>query len=195
MKKIKSLTLLIVAVMLVVGITSSCEFDNSPEPDHPTYVTYTISAGYVNYVGPQQLIDDVMQWVTDNDTVYDTKVDDAKAIKEYEKFVPKFKEFLNQVKDQLAAGAYGDVTSVSVTFYVFAARTQGKDGNLQYEQFEFVYPDSSSQQYGSSRKNKDILYHKCDAPRHSRRTCFFIKNHHNGKTKNQRGLVDRSCRK
>ena len=139
---------------MLAGI-ASCEFDDSPEPDHPLYVTYTISAGYGEYLGPDSLFLEVKDWIKANQKVYDVKLNyktgeasefanqDAAAIKNYEEFVPKFKAYLAQLKTKLAAGEYLDANTVSVTFYTYAARTQGQDGTLRYEQFDFTYPDNA----------------------------------------------------
>ena len=45
----------------------------------------------------------------------------------------------------LANGKYNDANNntsptVMSTFYITAARTQGKDGHLKYEEFKFSYP-------------------------------------------------------
>ena len=152
-----AIALLITSVMLTAGL-ASCEFDSSNEPDFPIYVSYTISAGYVNYNGPQELINEFQAWLRENSSVYDEPVKyttgeaseftktDNKAIEKYNTFVSNFKIFLEEAKAKLASGAYGSVTSASGTFYLFAHRTQGQDGDLRYEQIEFVYPDSSTPQ-------------------------------------------------
>lgn len=153
MKKIYSLALLLIGLFTVAGINASCEFDVHEDPDYPSYVTYTISAGELSFSGPEQLSTDIKAWIHENQIVYDKSVKystgeasefasaDAEAIKKYEEFVPKFKARLEEVNAALAKGVYGDeYKQVKATYYVHATRTQGKDGKLKYEQIEYVYP-------------------------------------------------------
>lgn len=155
MKRVYIFISLLAGLMSLAGF-SACEFDDSPEPDHPLYVTYTISAGFGgDYFGPDSLFLDMSNWIKANQKVYDTHINyktgeaseftsqDAAAIKHYEEFVPKFKAYLAEVKTKLAAGEYMDANEVRATFYTYAARTQGQDGTLRYEQIEFVYPDNA----------------------------------------------------
>lgn len=158
MKNIKTALLVLLPLIFSVMTITSCDWDNSPEPEHPLYVTYTVSAGYVSFIGPDELLDDIQAWIKENQSVYDKPVNyttgeasefektDNEAIKKYEEFAPKFKAYLNEVvmKD-LANGKYNDPennTSPTVmsTFYIAAARTQGQDGHLRYEEFKFSYP-------------------------------------------------------
>ena len=94
-----------------------------------------------------------MAWVKANSIIYDTNVNytsgeaseftttDAEAATKYEnEFVPKFKAYLNEVKSKLATGAYGRDVEVRASFYTFANRAQGKQGDLKYEHIEFIYP-------------------------------------------------------
>ena len=149
MKPIYKIMLLLACMMTSL---SSCEWDNSPDPEHPWYVTYTISTGILEFDGPELLLADINAWIKANQVVYDkevnyttgqpsefAKTDEAAAI-EYTKYVPKFASYLNEVRAKLAAGDYGEVTSVTATFYTFAARTQGQGGNLKYDQVKFSYP-------------------------------------------------------
>lgn len=143
-------------LLTIAGITS-CDWeklDRSPEPDHPMYVTYTISASSLEFAGPDELLEDIEAWIKTNQIAYDKKVSyksgeaseftktDAEAVKKYEEFVPLFKAYLEEVKKKLAAGAYDELTSsgVSALFAVYAARTQGQQGNLKYDQIKFSYP-------------------------------------------------------
>lgn len=153
MKQIHKYALALACMILATASFTSCDWDTSPEPDHPLYVTYTISAGNVSFSGPEQLLDDIMDWVKVNAIVYDTKVNyttgeaseftttDAEAVSKYEnEFVPKFKAYLNEMQSKLASGAYGKDAEVRSSFYVFANRAQGKQGDLKYEHIEFNYP-------------------------------------------------------
>lgn len=146
----------ILIVLTLAGITS-CDWeklDRSPEPEHPLYVTYTISASSLEFAGPDQLLIDIQTWIKTNQIAYDKQVNyksgeasefsktDAEAVKKYEEFVPKFRAYLEEVKKKLATGTYGELTngSVSALFSVYAARTQGEGGNLKYDQIKFTYP-------------------------------------------------------
>jgi len=160
--KQSSLRLLCV-ILALTAVFTSCELDDSPEPDHPLYVTYSISADNMSFDGPEQLLLDIKSWIKTNQVVYDKQVSyttgeasefaktDAEAVKKYEEFLPKFIAYLDEVKKKLAANAYRDDPSwtsgkVTATFYAWASRTQGQDGHLKYEQLEFVYPEPDSQQ-------------------------------------------------
>jgi len=144
-------------LLLSMTTVSSCDWeklDRSPEPEHPLYVTYTISASSLDFTGPEQLLLDIQDWIKANNSIYDKQVNyksgeaseftqtDAEAVKKYEEFVPKFKAYLdNEVKDLLRSGHYGEPTAtVSALFSIYAARTQGESGNLKYEQISFTYP-------------------------------------------------------
>lgn len=132
---------------------TSCEWDTSPEYDHPLYVTYSITAGIVSYDGPEALLLDFQSWVKENQNIYDKQVNyskgeasefakaDAEAIKKYEEFAPKFQAYLADLKKRLEGGAYSeDITGgVTATFFTSAARTQGESGHLKYDQIEFTY--------------------------------------------------------
>lgn len=154
MKSLFRITLLITCMMLASGAFTSCEFDTSPEYDHPLYVTYAISAGNLEFVGPEQLLVDMSAWIKSNQIVYDKQVNystgdasefaktDAEAIQQYGTFLPKFKAYLDEVRGKLADGTYGELTEpVKAIFYVSASRTQGKEGHLKYEQITFNYPE------------------------------------------------------
>ena len=153
MKQIHKYALALVCMILATTSFTSCDWDNSPEPEHPLYVTYTISAGSVSFSGPDQLLTDILAWVKANSIIYDTKVNyttgaaseftatDADAIKKYEnEFLPKFKAHLGEVQNQLAAGNYGKGAEVRASFYTYAKRGQGQQGDLKYEHIEFIYP-------------------------------------------------------
>lgn len=128
--------LLIACLMLGAPLFNSCEWDTSPEPEHPSYITYTISAAIIDFVGPDQLQTDIKTWIKENQDVYDKEVyystgeasefskTDAEAVKKYEAFVPKFKAFIDECKARLAANKYGELTTpVKARFSVFASRT------------------------------------------------------------------------
>lgn len=158
MKKLYTLIALLLASVLLTTVNSSCEFDTSDEPDFPVYVSYSVTAGYLNYNGPQELINDFEAWVTENNSIYDTRLSyttgeasefaktDAEAIQKYDAFVAKFRVFLDEAKSKLASGHYGSISNVTATFCTYAARIQGKDNHLRYEEYEFVYPDNSTLQ-------------------------------------------------
>jgi len=153
MKQIYKYALSLACIILAATSFSSCEWDNSPEPDHPLYVTYTISAGSVSFEGPEELLNEMLAWIKANAIIYDTQVNytsgtasefaktDAEATQKYEtQFMPKFRSYLNEVKGKLASGAYGSNVQVKATFYTFASRGQGEQRDLKYEQVEFVFP-------------------------------------------------------
>ena len=154
MKKIYTLALLLSSMlMLLVGL-SSCEFDTSPEPpDYPIYVTYIITAQNLSFEGPQTLLNEIDQWIKDNRVAYDIRMNystgdpseftkqDAEAVKKYEEFLPKFKTYLDkEIKGKLGKGDYETVKQVKATYSVTAKRVQGQQGDLKYEQVNFVYP-------------------------------------------------------
>ena len=149
----KRISLLFACLILSLSTFNSCDLDTSPEPEHPLYVTYTISAGSLEFTGPNQLLLDIQAWIKENQVVYDKQVSyktgdasefnktDAEAIKKFDEFLPLFQTYLDEVKGKLASGVYGkSASNVSAMFYVFASRTQGKEGNLKYEQIKFSYP-------------------------------------------------------
>jgi len=159
MKSYKKALLLLTCCVLAAISLISCEWDTSPEFDHPLYVTYTVSASESTFEGPDQLLVDILAWIRDNHKVYDVQIDystgkasefvktDAEAVKKYEEFAPKFKAYLEQeVTAKLKRGDYkpegSDEANVTVraTFHVYASRTQGEDGNLRYEEVKFSYP-------------------------------------------------------
>lgn len=149
---LKSL-LLIACLMLGASMFNSCEWDTSPEPEHPSYITYTISAASIEFNGPDQLLTDIKDWIKEYQDVYDKEVyystgeasefskTDAEAVKKYEAFLPKFKSFIDECKNRLASGKYGELeTPVKARFSVFAKRTQGQDGNLRYDEVSLTHP-------------------------------------------------------
>ena len=153
MKKIYTLALLLSSMLMLVGL-SSCEFDTSPEPpDYPIYVTYIITAQNLSFEGPQTLLNEIDQWIKDNRVAYDIRMNystgdpseftkqDAEAVKKYEEFLPKFKTYLDkEIKGKLGKGDYETVKQVKATYSVTAKRVQGQQGDLKYEQVNFVYP-------------------------------------------------------
>jgi len=152
----KILASILCYIIATVAFTA-CEWDNSPEPDHPLFVTYTISAGVAEYTGSNLLLQDINTWIKANQRVYDVEIrytsgdaseftqQDADAVKAYESFAPKFKAYLDEVKAKLAKGDYEPDNQVDATLYIFATRTQGESGNLKYEQIRLVYPDTTNQ--------------------------------------------------
>lgn len=154
MKTIQKTSFLLAGLMLLLAFFTSCEWDASEEPDHPLYVTYTISAGSVEFVGPDQLLQDIQTWIKANQDVYDVQVTyntgdasefaatDAEALKKYEVFRPKFKAYIEEVKRKLESGAYSDQGSntTKAKFYISATRTQGQGGHLKYEEIELFHP-------------------------------------------------------
>ena len=153
MKRIYTLALVLFGLLVMTGIAVSCEFNVHEDPEHPIYVTYTISAGEVSFEGPDQLQMDIQAWIHNNQVSYDRQVNystgeaseftttDNEAIKKYEEeYVPKFKNHLQEVIAELNKGTYGKSVSVKATFYLFAKRHQGKNSDLRYEHIEFTYP-------------------------------------------------------
>lgn len=156
MKKIEKYYKLLTSLILAVVTFTSCEWDKSPEYDHPTCVTYAISSGILSFEGPEQLQRDILAWIKENSIDYDKEVSystgeaseftktDAEAIKKYnEEYLPKFKSYLDELRRKLGLGTYGELPNgkVRILFYTTASRTQGQGGNLKYEQFEFNYPE------------------------------------------------------
>ena len=98
MRNLKTVSLALLTLLFSAIAITSCDWDNSPEPEHPLYVTYTISAGYVSFIGPDVLLDDIQTWIKENQSVYDKPVNyttgeasefektDNEAIKKYEEF-------------------------------------------------------------------------------------------------------------
>ncbi len=156
MKTFSKLFMLLACLTLAVSTFTSCEFDTSPEPEHPLYVTYTISAGTVLFEGPDLLLAEIQAWIKSNQVVYDKSVKystgeaseftktDTEAIKKYsDDFLPKFKNYLKDLSSRLAAGDYGDNVKVNAVFYVTAHRTQGYEGSLRYEEIKYAFPTAS----------------------------------------------------
>lgn len=151
---------LLIASILLMGALLACDWDDldkSDDPDHPLYVSYTISVGQTAFDGPEQLLADINAWVKANQIMFDRQVNystgdpseftktDAEAIKKYEEFVPKFKSYLEDVKRRVADGFYTTAEQPDVTvharFYTFAARVQGTGNNLKSETFELNWPE------------------------------------------------------
>ena len=158
MKTFHKILLLCVGMILLPAAFISCEWAHTEDPDHPLYVSYSITASNLQFNGPALLLTDIKSWIKENQVLYDVQVNyttgeasefaktDADAIQKYEEFVPKFKAYLKEVSKDLAAGKYPDMNPpVTATFSVYAARIQGQDGNLKYDQIDFVYPDSSGE--------------------------------------------------
>lgn len=154
MKSIQRLSALF--ILLVLSLTS-CDWDNSPEPPHPTFISYNISAWLdEGYVGPVNLATDINAWIKEHSITYDKKVNystgdasefkttDAEALKNYDTFKANFTKFLAEIKDKLSQGAYKTpnetALKVNATFYTFAERQQGNDNLLKSEKVVFTYP-------------------------------------------------------
>ena len=132
---------------------NSCEWDTSSEPEHPTFISYDISASCLEFAGPDQLLIDINDWIKEHRDFYDLEVNystgeaseftksDAQAVKKYEAYLPKFRTFIDECKSRLAAGKYGELeTPVKAKFSVYAKRIQGKDGNLCYDEVNLTHP-------------------------------------------------------
>lgn len=147
----KSLLFLAGAILSMMAYIS-CGFNAPEDPEHPLFVSYSISASYDQYNGPDELLADVLAWVEQNSIFYDTEVNystgaasefvqsDAEAIKKYDEFVPKFKAYLNEVATKLAKGTYGSGAQVKADFYMYVVRGQGESRNIKSEHVNFVYP-------------------------------------------------------
>lgn len=150
----KLLAGIVCCIIALAGFTA-CDWDTSPEPEHPSFVTYTITAGVAEYSGSDELLQDIDKWIKTNQKIYDKKVNystgaaseftkaDEDAIKVYEEFASKFKNFLNESRAKLEKGEYEPDNLVKATFYIVANRAQGEGGSLKYEQVKLVYPTTN----------------------------------------------------
>ncbi len=144
----KSFMLLAVLALSLI----SCDWDTSPEPDHPTYITYTISAITENFNGPSMLQSDMEKWIKKNTVIYYEKTNtlagnetdyarnDPEALKKYEAFKSTLSTFLSTgIKAEIDKGTYGVSKDIKAqgTFQVYVDR----DGSvLKSEKMEFSYP-------------------------------------------------------
>ena len=157
MKSLHKTALLMATLLLSLAVFTSCDWDNSPEPEHPTMVTYQISADYTEYVGPDQLLLDIQTWVEENKTGYAANANystgaasefvkqDQEAAKVMDSFTVKFKNYLETtVKAALAAGTYGSKPVVKATFYTYTYREQGEERSVKTAIVNFAYPDNGS---------------------------------------------------
>ena len=155
MKLLHKTSLLLATLLLSIAAFTACDWDNSPEPEFPTMVTYMISASYTEYVGPDELLTDILAWIKENKTGYAANANyttgaksefvtqDAEAAKKMDAFLEKFKNYLeNTIKPALAAGTYGDNPHVDGKFYTFAMREQGEDRTVKTASVFLVYPDA-----------------------------------------------------
>ncbi|MBQ6080683.1 MAG: hypothetical protein IJK93_10470 [Muribaculaceae bacterium] len=146
------------ALMLLFSAAfSSCNLDDSPEYDHPVYVSYTITATDISFTGPEQLLLDIQEWINANQLIYDVKINnstgeqsdyaqsDTEARNKYGTFASKFKAYLAEVEAKLAAGGYGASAQVKAQFSITATRMQGNDRTLQYEAVDLVYPKANAE--------------------------------------------------
>ncbi len=163
MKRIYTIAMLLMGLLTIVGVAMSCGIDDissHEDPEHPLFVSYAITAGVVSTseeTSPQ-LMRNILKWIQENQKVYDRQVNyktgeasefattDAEAIRNYEEFVPKFKAYLNKISEDLANGTYGKEITVNARFQVYAKRSQGENGTLMYEEFDYVYPTPNSSQ-------------------------------------------------
>lgn len=154
MKRIYTLAFVFFSLLTITGISSSCDFSMHEDPEHPLYVTYTISAGSVSFTGPNELLTDIQAWIHNHQVSYDRQVNystgeaseftttDNEAIKKFEEdYLPKFKAHLQEITAELNKGTYGKSVHVTATFYAYAKRAQGKNGDLKYEHIEYSYPE------------------------------------------------------
>ncbi len=158
MKRFHQLLMTATCLLLVMISNSSCGLNPPEDPDHPLYVTYTISGEVISFEGPDQLLLDVRAWLKANSIANDVKVSystgdlsefaatDADAVKKYEnEFLPKVKEYLKELNTKLSAGTYGKVEQVKMILCTYASRKQGEQGTLKYEQHEYSYPTAAEQ--------------------------------------------------
>ena len=157
MNKIHEFALLLISVLLISTGFSSCGLGGKEDPEYPLFVSYSISAGEVSFEGPEELLKDIKSWINTNQIAFDRKVNyssgaasefettDAEAIKKFdEEFMPKFVAYLNEVKNKLASGTYGDSPTVKASFGVYASRGQGENRSIKYEVVNLVYPSGSA---------------------------------------------------
>lgn len=151
MKAFQKLSMLL--VVLALSFTS-CEWDTSPEPEHPTYVTYTVSAWQESFDGPLQLSTDIATWIKDNTIMYDRQINystgdvsefaktDPEIYTHYDTFKAKFTNHLNkEVRNQLANSTmYGKDVKVQATYFIFANRSYGDGKDFKSEKVVFSYP-------------------------------------------------------
>lgn len=152
MKRIQKSLLILSCAILSMTAFISCEFGDRTDPDHPLFVSYTISVNTEQYNGPDELLDQINDWIEKNAVIYDTEVkystgapeefahSDNEAIQKYNQFLPKFKAYLNEVTQKLANGSYGAGAKVQADFYVYAVRGQGQGRDLKSEHVNYVYP-------------------------------------------------------
>jgi len=152
MKRFQQLSFLLACLVMSIVTLQSCEFDTPPDPDHPLFVTYSISASYDQIVGPETLQTDVKKWIQSNQLAYDREInynssdptvfetDDAEALVKYEAYMEKFNAFIIELKKKLDSGTYGEVTQVNIPFVVYCKRSQGANRTLKSESIPFVYP-------------------------------------------------------
>lgn len=141
-------------LVLAISTFTACDWDTSPEYDHPTYVTYTISASNDQFEGPEQVLSDIQVWLDKNQMAYDVKLDyktgeasefanaDTEALKKYGEFKPKFQAFLNEMSSKIASGTYGKDAKVNARFNVYVYRAQGQDRTLKSEFIHWSYPSN-----------------------------------------------------
>lgn len=156
MKKYYRFLSLAVILLIVMALCNSC--DRPEDPEFPSFVSYNITGDILSDNVPEQMLPDIKAWLRANDMSYDTEVNystgdasefaesDAVALNKYQQqYLPKFRAYLNELYAKIAAGTYGKLDNVKITFCTYASRTQGKQNTLAYDQFELVYPSADLQ--------------------------------------------------
>jgi len=152
MNQIKKTFFMLVCMILASAAFTSCEWDQSPEYDHPIFASYTISAEYKSFSGNEKVLTDIMAWVKANAIYFSEEINyktgaieefaksDSEAVTRFQEFKSMFKNYLLGVRNDLDRGVYGDTPKISATFNVFAKRGQGDNRDLVQETVEFNYP-------------------------------------------------------
>lgn len=156
MKSLHKTRIILATLLLSTLAFTSCDWDNSPEPEFPSKVTYSISADYTEFDGPEQLLLDIQAWVQENkeglalDGNFSSGAAsefanvDAQAAKQLDAFTTKFRNYLNTtVKSALDAGTYGDNVRVNAKFYTYVVRGQGENPSVKTTSVFFTYPETT----------------------------------------------------
>ena len=132
----------------------SCGLGDKTDPDHPLFVSYVISVVCEEYNGPEQLLTEINNWISNNSVYDDIEVNyttgaieefaksDADELKKYEELLTKFKSYLNELNGKLSKGSYSGVSNVDIDFFVYAKRLQGQGKDLKSEHVRFIYPSN-----------------------------------------------------
>lgn len=152
MKRVHKISLLHACAILSVLTFLSCGLGDKTDPDHPLFVSYEISVGCEEYNGPDQLLTDINNWISNNMVYYEIEIkyttgakeefaqSDAEALQKYDAFLSKFKSYLNELSGKLSKGSYDGVSKVDIDFFVYAKRLQGQGKDLKSEHVRFIYP-------------------------------------------------------